>query len=699
VKAVVGSKKTPATTDARTQLLAPVLGSDEGRLIERLLAEFRIDQIPIVRLDASLTSLPDLIAAPTLRTVAVVNERVEGFEDVVIVPAALAAIVKRLRDGRVDDVAAALVVAIAQRAFERKQNVQPVIGSVVTLSRLTFTNDDMRGEVGLLTGAGSAKPVAELVLLHKGKHLTRLAIGNFMGCSMIAVVDADDVTPTTNFDGVVHDAKLTHVIERVRAAREELIGGLVDVAEAEAEAGVEGGKIVSDMPFRARLLERLRVSHTDRKKAFPKSGLGGRIADLVFFPTVSGARVALRDQGDDDGVRYVTAPVTDPPPAFADIIVIASAAERELMEKIVELDDVEKALTAATRLHETKKRLLPLSYDLVDACVVQHSARIGKAEVRLGLPRVDPDQARLTLRVGHEGLLVETLGSLLVPCHGVISGDNVVAKDMRSARIDDKLLQSIAREACTLWGKAIDLFNKDVDDADRQVLRAWFKHGALRFVGDDVSKLPGWLTALRMRLLDVRAFPLDGGFISLNTAIQEQPPALAKLLRHHGLLRAPPVVPVVVVPLREDPPRRERLREPEPEPEPVVVVKAPEPEPEPEPPPPPPPPTDSEVLQQRLVSLIKVVRERADGLTSDLELHRLRVAKSRGKVIARADAGAVVVDVTHPLCQAALTSGPALAMLASVVVTRVNDRLESVTDDDERRFLTSLIAHARTLEE
>ncbi|MDP2339463.1 MAG: HD domain-containing protein [Deltaproteobacteria bacterium] len=689
--AIVGSKKTPATTDARTQLLIKVL-DHKGDLIARLIDVFELDDIRVDRLDGSRVAFSELIAAPALRSVPVRAPLVSGFGDVVVMAAALIAVVKRLRDGPIVDASDALALAAAQLAFERKQHVEPVLGNVETLARLSLDDDGLRGEVGLLAGPGSAKPLAELVLLHKGKHLVRLAIGQFMGCSLLAVVDADDVTPTSNFDGVVHDAKLTRVIERVRSAREVLVDGLVDIVEAEGEAGVEGGRLVVDFALRARLLERLRVSHPDRKKPMPKAGLGARIADLVFFPTLAGVPVALRDQeGDEASAAYVPSAVKDPPPGFEHVIAIERAAERELMEKLVDLDDVAKGLAAAARLHETRKRLPPLSFDIIDNGLIGHSARIGRADLRLGLPRIDPAQARLQIRVGHEGLLVETLGPITVPCNAVVQGDNVVAKDMRSARVDDKLMQSIAREAAALWTKAIDQFNQsDNSDEDRQALRLWLRHGALLFVDADVGKSPGWLTALRMRLLDVRAFPLDGGFISLNTAIQEQPPAMLKLLRLHGLVRAAPVVPVVVVP--------EPRREPPPPP-PPPVAKKPEPEPEPEPPPPPPPPTDSERLQERLISIIKVVRERAQGLTSDLELHRLRVAASSGKLVAHIDKGVVVVDVNHPLCKAALESGPALAMVASLVVTRINDRLESVTDDDERRFLTSLIAHARTLEE
>ena len=249
----------------------------------------------------------------------------------------------------------------------------------------------------------------------------------------------------------------------------------------------------------------------------------------VFFPTVAGVRVALRDQEGEDGTaRFVPSAVREPPPGFEDVIVVERAAERELMAKILDVEDVDKAWTAAAALHETRKRLPPLSYDLIEGCVVEHSVRLGKAALRLGLPRVDPDQATLTLRVGFDGLLVETLSEQLVPCHGVLSGEGVVAKDLRSARVDDRLRLSLAREASVLWTKAINELDTTQSSDDRQVLRAWLRHGALRYVGDDVGEMPGWLVALRARLLDARVFPLDGGFISLNTAVQEQPPALAR---------------------------------------------------------------------------------------------------------------------------------------------------------------------------
>ncbi len=692
VAEVVGGKKKKATTDARVDFLGSALGSpglvDEGPLLTRVLEVFGIDEFVVARLDGSTTTLAELLTQGVARSVSQAAPMVKGFGDVVVLSTSAAAVMARLRELPIEDASAALAEAAARLAFEQKQNVAAVIDAdVATLVRTRIDDDGLHGEVALLPGAAALKPAAELVLLHKGKHLARVAVGQFVGMALLAVVDADDVTPTGNFDGVEHDAKLTRVIERLRAARDELVADLVDDVQ---KAGAS-----EKVSVRARLLERLRISHTDKRKAMPKTGLAARIADLAFFPTVVGVDIPLRDQGgDDDCVRFLSAPVRseDVPPGFDDVVIIQRAAERELMDKILEIDDVEKSFAAAARLHETRKRLPALCFDIVEDVLVQHTTHIGKAQLRMGLPRTHPDHTRLQMRVGHDGLLVESLGAPLVPCNGVLSGENVVAKDLRSARVDDKLLQSIARESAVLWGKAIDVFNKgESNDDDHRALRAWLHHGALRFVNQDAGKVPGWLTALRLRLLDVRVLPLDGAFISLNTAIQEQPPALAKLLRQHALVRLPPPVAVAASEAPVDVPEPVYLQQPLPPPPPPVQA-APEPAPA--------PPSDHELLEQRLVQIIAVVRERSKGLTSDLELNRLVIANARGKVAARVDKSnnRVVVDLDHPLSRAALQSAPALAMLASLVVTRINDRLESVSDDDERRFLSSLIAHARTLE-
>ena len=696
------TEKTTTTTDPRLRLLAPVLGH-EGPLLPKLLSAFGLDDVAIRRLDGSHTTLPKLLDPATkLRTIPEKAPYLEGFGDVVVLPPTLLAVVRRLRDGPIEDARAAMAVVAARLAFEQKQTVLAAIGrETQTVARLDIVEDGLRGEVALLAGPGSSKPLAELLLLHKGKHLARLAIGKFVGVSLLAVIDADDVTPTANFDDVVHDPRLTAVIDRVRAAREELVTGLVDKL---------GGGDVGAVAVRARLLERLRIGHTDKRRSMPSTGLVGRIADLHFFPTVGGDRVPLRDQGgDDDRVRYVTMKVrpADVPPGFEDVVVVERAAERELLEKTIDVEDVERAWIAAARLHETRRRLPALSTDIVDNGLVEHAVQIGKASLRLALPRVEPGQTRLVLRVGHDGLLVETLSDPdFVPCQGVLTGETVVAKDLGSARVDDKLKASVAREAGALWTKAVDRFKAiedgSDDDDDRRLLRSWLRQGALWFGDADLEPtgtVPGWKMAVRARLLQVRVLPCSGGFISLATAMQEQPPELVDLLRRHGLLRGRAVV--VPAPVTSSaPPTRAPKAPPKPEPKPVVVVA--KPQPPPEPPPEPKPPTDAERLHERLVSVIGVVRDRAaGGLTSDLQLHRVRVVSSKSaKLAARIDvlSGTVVVDLGHPVARAALDDGPALAMLASLVVTRINERLEAVSDDDERRFLSSLIAHARTLE-
>lgn len=85
-------------------------------------------------------------------------------------------------------------------------------------------------------------------------------------------------------------------------------------------------------------------------------------------------------------------------------------------------------------------------------------------------------------------------------------------------------------------------------------------------------------------------------------------------------------------------------------------------------------------------------------LTSKLELDRLDVVTGKGKVLVRARQGRVTVDIAHPVAVAARSDGVALMLVASAVVTRLNEMLAQVTDDHEAQFMVRLARHALTMD-
>ena len=717
---LIGSRKKVPATHPRVELLDAVLRSqaaaDRTPLLHRLLDEFGIDQCAVFSLDGRSISVRDLLSTPVLRYVLAAVPSVGGFEDVVVLPADLLQLLQRLTVAAPIDASEALAAAAAANAFALKQPQRAFIDpSVTTWCRLAFSDENMRGEVALLPGPPALKPKAELVLLHKGKFLARVAIGDHLGISLLAVVDADDITANADFSDVIEDARLTHVIERVRTARDELVAGIINELPQRNDADAVVG--LSKTADRSRLLERLRISHTRKKTALPRTGVVGSIGALGLWSTAAGVLVRLRDLGGEEAcVRFITMAVkpAEVPPTFEDVIVVERESEAVIFTKLFYAENVETAFTAAAALHQTRRSLSPLAFDIVDDALVQHSATLGTAALRLGLPRAKPEHAKLHLRVGVDGLLVETLLHATLasslPWSGVLSGGSVVTKDLRSARVDAKLRGSIHREAGTLWRKAIDQYGaEDTDDDDRRLLGCWLRQTALGFSDIKGCSLK-WEINLRLALLDLRVFPIDGGFISLNTAIREQPPALRSLLRDHHLLKAPPPPPPP--PPAAKPPRdvatapKPRQRRPSTSSaelltEQVLSLKVSGRAAELEAEVPPAPPTDAERLSQRLLSFIGVVREGSQLLTKDLLLDRVLMVESRvfaPRSAVRLESSQVLVDLGHPLARAALDNHAALALLASLVVTRINEQLEAVSNNDERHFLRALIAHARTFD-
>lgn len=693
--------------DLRLRLLKPVLARPS---VAALLEHFGLGRLALHTLSGGTTTLEKALALPRIRFVTTrPGQSIKGFDDVLVLPAlsegqGAMGVLRRLSTAEFCDEAAGLAAALARQKFEHKVSIAAAVDArVARLASRQVEQPGITGEVVLVDEPASGKPEADLLLLHRGKPLARTPIGHLLGVQMSAVLDVEDITPTPTFDGVVHDAKFVAVVALVKQLRDEMLGELLDRLEAAAEVEASVGAhppVATTEGMRARLLERLRVSYTDRKRALPKGeGFAAHVVDLPMFCTLRGEGRSLRslEQEDDANVRFVDAPPADADfDGFDDVIVVSSASEREMLGRFFEIENASRAIAAQQQFKATLRSLRPLSFDLLDDCLVEHRAKFGKkAELRIGLPRTrDPRNAPGGLRVGDRGLQVDVLHSVSpLPFVGVLSGESAVTGDMRQHRVDDKMSESIARETATLWLLAAARYESDdTSDDDRMQLREW-----LRIVGWDLARegrpaLAKWLVSLRARLLDLRVLRVDGGaFISIRQAIADQPPELLSVLRGHGLYRPPP------------PPKPKPVAPETTATNPTNPAKTPATTTAPTPPPPPratPRPTDEMRLHERLCATIVAVRDRGKGLAADLELSRVRVERGRGKHAAaiHKKQECVVVDIAHPVAAASLTDDAALVLLTSLVMTRINERLVSVADDDEVLFHQKLVIHALGLD-
>lgn len=660
----------PATRPAagRTTVLEPAFAAKD--LLGGLLETFKLGQLALHRLDGGAVTLGEMVAAGRVRVIDRGGAPIAEFDDVVIADPAAVAVLTRL-GVTVEDVTEALAIARALSAFQARATRTTSLGNTpVLVARRLVDEEGLRGEIGLLTTTPSVSPKLTIEVLREGRALTRLELGDTIGVAGTGIFESDLLNPTADFTAVVNDKRREAFVHRLR----DLVAEMCDRIGEDVELrGSPAG--------RGRLLEFL----ARERKRSGESKVADRLMDLPLFVDVSGQPMPLSSRSKKKPLRILTRAMPGKPASLADTVVVESAGERTLLERIVPVVIVNQVWETEVLAQAHRARLSPMP-DVTSNPTLHHkSSTLGGVRLVLTIPMPVPSTA--ILHVGAEGLHVATdRFHHPLPFVGALESASAVDNWQR-ARLSDKLTQTVRREATSLWASALTALGKRRTGDDAEALRDALLLAAVKLARVPISTLTPDEIALRARLMGALLLPLKtGGFTSLDDAVESRPEEHLRMLVDVGLLDK--------ADLRRSTPRSIMAPLPEPAPR---EVRAPVAEPA-QPPPPPKPPEPGEVLHGRLIAELRVVRRGSPHLLSDTELDRVQVEASNGKTLVRIRGAAVVINLTHPVAAAALRSPTALVVLTAAVASTLNALLETFTDDEERTLLLALARHAQTVD-
>ncbi len=671
----------------QTNLLAMhARGHDD--VLDAVLNGFRLGELVYMRLDRTTKTLAEIVKdGGKVRTTTLDGNAPEGFSDVYVVTPDAAAVLAGV-GLRVDVVDDDIVAARARIVFERQDKVRASLpASLDVLAKIDVDEDGLHGQVAILKGAPATQPPATLELLHLGRRLLTMDIGSVVKVRAAATLDARDISPNKDFTGVVADRKREALENRVRA----FVFGLVDDVLKTAP---------SDADVRARALE-IALQASSKAKG-SEARLIERVMAAPLYTTVEGKPRPLSGVTSSQPLRTLpSAPQTKTPRGFEDVVVVTTANERFVLERVCRhVHDVQTSWTSALDVEKRKARLLPLPTS-IDGALHVRQAGLRDTSLTIALTA----DARSVAMVGGEGLHVatEVLPEQLLPFHIIIDGQSFVSGDWASVRLDQRQLQAIVREATKTWAEALSRVKKQpkllagaLGDVMRDV--------AMRIAAKPITDMPHDAVGVRSQLKRATLFAIEsGGLVSLETLIETRDPWYERKLVSLGLLAReappPPSPPPPPPPRAPEPPPVEAAPEPPPETKKVSEEKAPEREKAPEPVKEPERvPSPSEILHARVRQEIAVLRKLSKVSLSETELARLRCESRKKKALVEVDrAGAVLLNVDDKLAQAALVDARALLLTTLAVTSGLNTALESLTDDEERAMLVAAAKHAASL--
>jgi hypothetical protein len=624
-----------------------------------LLEGFGIGKLTFECLDRSTVRLSELMKAATPRVQVVTSEGTApvSFEGTLVVNADSELVLRHLGLA-VTNVDNDIATVRARQAFESTTATTACLPpDLPHLLRRPIKHLGIAGECALLTGPPMTSATATVEVLHRGRRLDIIDLGNSLGISMAAIVDVEAITPNATFDGIVADKRREALVDLMASHVRELVEEVVNTPGMRlSESG------------RARVLEFM--SRPNRRPADAK--IASRLATVALYLDAGRREVTLDRFSKKKPMRILSAAPSPPTPAgFDDVVVVTSAMERHILDRITATTIADSAWRAAVDAAARRARLGRLPPSPPGASAIQRRTTIGDLSLTLAIPKGDALQR---LWVGAEGLLVEeVVWSNVLPVVGIVDGASAVSADWRELRLTPKLLASIAREVTELWtdvARSIEI-NDDVS------LRNLVSATALRLAAAPPGSIPQDTLALRSLLKRLALLPVaSGGCISIDDALEIRPPELLPLLVEHGLLA------------------KEVKAKPRPATPPSTAAGEPRPSPAEEPPP---PPSDAVKLRERIVDEIRLVRRHPKHLLLDVEIERIQVTTGRGAAPVTEGNGRVTVDIAHPLCAAALQSSSALIIVVVAVVGALNALLESFSDDEERGLLLALARYAQTI--
>lgn len=662
---------------AHTAFIDAALEHPDG-VLRGLLEGYGLGALTCWTLGGDAITLASLVERKVVRVARPGSAPVDGFEDVVIALPDARAVLRRLGCviEAIDD---ELATARAKRAFaDRPRRAVALPPELVTIAHVDIDDKETQGVVALLPGPPAQFPSSLLEVLYQGRPLCRLDLGDQLGIKACAIIDSTAITPNADFTGLVHDDKRAALLARITDAVTQLCLSLADCPPSDRPAGARARLLEYMLPTRKRVSEARAVDRLRRSS---------------LFVSVSGAPVDLTRPTKKKPLPILTSALPGLPAAYTDAVVVEDPAERELLGKLVPTVVVDSSWHAAVREQAQRARLGPLPAPHEVAALHRRVTRVGRSRLTLVIP--EDLSLAIRLAVGHEGLLVEEVRSKGLPCVGVLEGESVV-QNWQRARVSDDLWGAIRREVVTLWKAALTSWRDDktLDSAHREALRRTFVNLTAVLMKADAGEHTLDELALRSALRALPLLPLaTGGFVSIDRAAQTADEEHRSFLIAVGALKASMLttsstvapVPTPTTKAATKPPRNKKK-----------TAKA-----TPTAPARPQPPPDSQVvnLHERLHAEFRLLRRQTTTLLSNTEIERIHVKRLGDRALINRHNGFVVVNVDHPIAQAAQSDPAALVLLASAAASALNVALDSFTDDEERALIVAMARHARTLDQ
>jgi len=660
------------------------------------LAHAMLAQVPALghlglrTLDGRVVDLATLAALPEVRFTARDMEPVGAESDGVVVLSddVRPTLATLFGEARFVDVGEQLKKVTARRAFEAREveAAKLDIGNHVLVIDIA-RDGGMTGQVGLIAIKNEARTFGHVRILRGGRTVLRQEISAGAPCSFVAVIDDPKLAMLADFSAPASPGALASLYSRVYASAEAGVETCVSLYN-QSPANNDGCRRV--------ILERLARAKTN---ALPQKKLRAlqavRIFDIVQRgdePERVSVSAACAAAGDD--VLFVE---SHDPARRTDklVLVLRTPVERELAAAAIEgrLVDAGPAFALEERARANRERLPPLPA-VPDDALVSLAQTAGRAHIRAWIPRAPPAGAWVSrppsadgawVHAGADGRLVRSsvLDVPLPAFAAVLEGADLVFAEWKTAATESALME-LEDAALALGHALVDAVVAREKSAQQHsehedAARALAVSLALR----QHRLAPKWVPLVDAALA-VRVFAVgDGARISLAQALADRPPSLERSLRAAGLVAEPLTTPADGAKRLVEVARLAAAND-----ERAADVRAAR-----ERPPPP-----EIVLALRIKETMSTVKLERDAET---ELARWPVTCERrgGKHAVAIGKNATVVDLEHPLAQAALVDDgdhAAYFMLCAVVYAAVNAHLGAVTDEHERAFLTRLLEHART---